>query len=122
MNSDCTQQHTIHHNFKDIVDLSPEAIFVCVNETIVFANGTALSLLKAAKPIDVIGRSVYSFLQPQSHNDLRKVISLVLGNPKGYISSEDKIIACDGEIIDIEISSTYIQYDDKDGVIFFLKI
>lgn len=121
MNSNCTQQHTVHNSFKDIVDLSPEAIFVCVNETIVFANGTALSLLKATTPNDVIGRSVYSFLQPQSHNELRKVISLVLENPKGYISSEDKIIACDDEIIDIEISSTYIQFDGKDGVIFFFK-
>ncbi|NMB63739.1 MAG: PAS domain-containing protein, partial [Spirochaetes bacterium] len=93
MNTDCLKQHTVHNSFKDIVDLSPEAIFVYVDETIVFANTTALSLLKATRPDDVIGRSVYSFLQPKSHNELRKVISLVLEIPKSYISSEDKIIA-----------------------------
>jgi len=121
-NTDCIpQQNSAYNSFKDIVNLSPVAIFVYVNEIIVFANATALSLLKATKPYDVIGRNVYSFLLPQSHNDLRKVISLVLENPKSYISSEDKIIACDGESIDIEISSTYINFEGNDGVIFFFK-
>ncbi len=108
-------------HFKDIVDSSPEAIFVYVDARIIFANTTALQLLKAKNPQDVIGKDVFTFVPEQSHEALRKVISLVIQNRKNYISNEDRIIALDGEIIDIEISSTYFNFNGKDGIQAFIK-
>jgi PAS domain S-box-containing protein len=78
-------------HFKDIVDSSPEAIFVYVDAKIIFANNTALQLLKAKNPQDVIGKDVFSFVPEKSYEALRKVISLVIQNRKNYISNEDRI-------------------------------
>ena len=108
-------------NFMDMVHSSPEAIFVYVDEKIIFANNTALQMLKAKKPEDVIGKDVFSLVLPESRKALKKVIDLVIENRKNYISNEDKLIALDGDIIDIEISSTYFNFNGKDGIQAFIK-
>lgn len=108
-------------NFMDMVHSSPEAIFVYVDEKIIFANNTALQMLKAEKPEDIIGKDVFSLVLPESRKALKKVIDLVIENRKSYISNEDKLIALDGSTIDIEISSTYFNFNGRDGIQAFIK-
>ncbi len=108
-------------NFMDMVHSSPEAVFVYVDEKIIFANNTALQMLKAEKPEDVVGKDVFTLVLPESRKALKKVIDLVIENRKSYISNEDKLIALDGELIDIEISSTYFNFNGRDGIQAFIK-
>jgi PAS domain S-box-containing protein len=108
-------------NYMDMVHSSPEAIFVYVDEKIIFANNTALQMLRAEKPEDIIGKDVFTLVLPESRKALKKVIDLVIENRKNYISNEDKLIALDGSIIDIEISSTYFNFNGRDGIQAFIK-
>lgn len=108
-------------NFRDLAHSSPDAIFVYVDEKIIFANNTGLQLLRAAKDEEVIGRDIWDFVPAESHRSLRKAVDLVINYKKSYVSTEDKMITVDGETIDIEISSTYFNFNGKNGIQAFIR-
>jgi len=108
-------------NFRDLVHSSPDAIFVYVDEKIIFANSTALKLVKAEKTEEVVGKDIWDFVPAVSHKSLKRAVELVISNQRSYISTEDKMITVHGEIIDIEISSTYFNFNGKNGVQAFIR-
>lgn len=115
-------QYTLtEKNFKDLVHSSPDAIFVYVDDKIIFANKTGLNLFRANSSEDVIGKSIWNFIPEKSHESLKKAVDLIINNKKTYISTEDKIIALDGKIVDIEISSTYFNFDGRHGIQAFMR-
>ncbi len=120
--SDGKNEYTLtEKNFKDMVQSSPDAICVYVDEKIVFANTTGLRLFRAKTPEDLIGRNIWDLIPGKSHQRLKKAVDLIINNKKTYISTEDQIIATDGQIIDIEISSTYFNFNGKHGIQAFLR-
>ncbi len=108
-------------NFKDLVHSSPDAIFVYVDEKIVFANKTGLNLFRAHSPDEVIGKEIWNFIPEQSHKSLKKAVDMIINDKKTYISTQDKIIAVDGKTIDIEISSTYFNFNGRHGIQAFMR-
>jgi PAS domain S-box-containing protein len=59
--------------YRAIAENSPDAIFVRVEDTIVFANPAAVKLLRADSDADLVGSSMLSLYHPGDHNQ-------VLGN------------------------------------------
>ncbi len=108
-------------NFKDLVQSSPDAVFVYVDGKIIFANNTGLRLFRADKPEDLIGRRIWDLIPPESHQSLKKAINLIINNRRSYISSEDRIITVDGHLVDIEISSTYFNFNGRHGIQAFIR-
>ncbi len=108
-------------NFRDLAHSSPDAIFVYVDEKIIFTNNTGLKLLKAAEAEQVIGRDIRDFIPAASHKSLEKAIGLIINNKKSYISTEDKMITINGDPIDIEISSTYFNFNGRHGIQAFIR-
>jgi len=120
--SDGKSEYTLtEKNFKDLVQSSPDAICVYVDEKIVFANTACLRIFRAGNPRDLIGRNIWDLIPEKSRQGLEKAVDLIINNKKTYISTEDQIIATDGEIIDIEISSTYFNFNGKHGIQAFLR-
>jgi PAS domain S-box-containing protein len=108
-------------NFRDLAHSSPDAIFVYVDEKIIFTNNTGMILLRASEPEQVIGKDIWDFIPPSSHKSLKRAVDLIINNRKSYISTEDKMIAVDGTAIDIEISSTYFNFNGKNGIQAFIR-
>lgn len=108
-------------NFKDLVHSSPDAIFVYVDEKIVFANKTGLNLFRTDSPEEVIGKEIWQFIPEKSHDSLKKAVDMIINDKKTYISTQDKIIAVNGEVIDIEISSTYFNFNGRHGIQAFMR-
>jgi len=108
-------------NFRDLAHSSPDSIFVYVDEKIIFANNSALKLLRATKSEEVTGRDIWDFIPAASRKSLKRAVDLIINYKKSYISTEDKIITIDGETIDIEISSTYFNFNGKNGIQAFIR-
>ncbi len=108
-------------NYRDMVFSSPDAIFVHVDEKIIFANNAGLKLLKASDADEILGKIIWDFIPPESQKSLKRAVNLIINNRKSYISTEDKIITLEGDIIDIEISSTYFNFNGKNGVQAFIR-
>ncbi|NNE85646.1 MAG: PAS domain S-box protein [Alphaproteobacteria bacterium] len=56
--------------YRAIAENSPDAIFVRVDDSIVFANPAAVKLLRADSEADILGSSMLSLYHPGDHNQL----------------------------------------------------
>ncbi len=108
-------------NFRDLVHSSPDAIFVYVDDKIIFANNTAVKLLNAEKPEYVLGRDMLDFIPASNRKALKNAVDLIINNKKSYISTEEKLMTIDGKTIDIEISTTSFDFNGKKGVQAFIR-
>ena len=120
-NAGNTEAALSEKNFMDLIQSSPDAVFVYVEDKIIFVNKAAVRLLHAEKPGDITGHDVWEFIPRESHKSLRKAIGLIINHSKSYITTEDRMITVDGSLIDIEISSTYFNFNGKHGIQAFVR-
>ena len=64
--------------YRQLVELSPDAVFVNAGGTVVFANRAMARLLGAAEPSEMIGRSVWDLADPQVRAIIEKRIERML--------------------------------------------
>ena len=89
-------------DYSQLVDLSPDGIFVSRNNVIVFANPAALRLFGALAPDQVVGQSPLRFFPPDRHTHIReRVRQLLLG--KNVPAVEETLLRLDGSVRDVEI-------------------
>jgi len=97
--------------YRLLVEHSPEAIAVHSGGKIVYANDSMVSLLKAKNPEELIGKEVMSFV----HKDYKGIVSdRIKKTQEEKVHSEileEKFIACDGKIIDVEVTAIPFIYN-----------
>jgi PAS domain S-box-containing protein len=102
-------------DYSQLVDLSPDGIFVSRNNSIVFVNPAALRLLGASTPDQVIGQSPLRLFHPDRHTHIReRVRQLLLG--KAVPVAEEMLVRLDGSTRDVEVIGTLFE-DPRDPAI-----
>jgi PAS domain S-box-containing protein len=94
-----------YEQYKQLVELSPVAICVQSNDEIVFINTAGVKLFGVSDPSELIGRNVTDFFAPYNQHLLDKL-------PK----FETKLYRGNGTIIDVEVSTTPITFQDKQAI------
>jgi two-component system, cell cycle sensor histidine kinase and response regulator CckA len=88
---------------RQLVEYSPDAIFIDRADRIVFANNPCLKLFGVGSREQVMGKSLFDFIHPDYHAIVRERIRIIeSGRPAPL--SEAKIKRCDGNLVDVEIS------------------
>lgn len=95
-----------------LVESSPDGILISQDTRIVFANPAAVRLFGASEPAQLLGRSPFDLIHPDSHALIRERIGRLLA---GQIvpPAEEKIVRLDGAVTDVEVNSTLLE--DRDG-------
>jgi PAS domain S-box-containing protein len=91
--------------YRQLVDVSPEAIFINRGTKIVFINRQGLELLGATGPEEVIGRSPFEFIHPDSHQMENERIRLLLNGLEQLPMAEEKFVQVDGTVVDVEVTA-----------------
>jgi PAS domain S-box-containing protein len=65
--------------YRQLVDISPDAVLLHTKGKIIFANPAALKLLGASHAAEIIGKNVIDFIQPEFRAAVRKNIEKDLG-------------------------------------------
>jgi PAS domain S-box-containing protein len=95
-------------DYSQLVDLSPDGIFLSRNNAIFFVNPAALILFGAGSPDQVIGQSPLRFFPPERHTQIReRVRQLLMG--KSVPAVEETLVALDGTVRDVEIIGTLFE-------------
>jgi PAS domain S-box-containing protein len=95
-------------DYSQLVDLSPDGIFVSRNNVIVFVNPAALRLFGALTPDQVVGQSPLRFFHPDRHAHIREQVrQLLLGRTVPAV--EETLQRLDGSIRDVEIIGTLFE-------------
>ncbi len=98
--------------YKELVDLSPDAIVVHAEGKITYANDAGLRLFKAPDLETVIGKPILDFVHPHYRKLVQDRAERAYGGSRGSTISE-KMIRYDGSVMDVEVAVASIAYEGK---------
>jgi sigma-B regulation protein RsbU (phosphoserine phosphatase) len=101
--------------YRKIVNLSPEAIIIVVDNRIVLANHQACKLV-GIEYSEVIGESIYKYIENECVKNIRKRIKQILEEKKGKSTFDHKIIRYDNSVVEVETSSSYLTYKGRPAI------
>jgi PAS domain S-box-containing protein len=102
-------------HYRQLVDLSPDGIFIVRDSRVVFLNSAAMRMFGASTPDQVLGQSPLRFFHPDDHTLIRaRLRQLLLG--KSIPTVEETIVGLDGTVTDVEVTSTLLE-DSQDRAV-----
>ena len=96
--------------YRQLFDLSPDAIAVHSTDRILLANKAAMNLLGAAKPEEIIGRPMLDFIHPDYRKLAIERTRQQIAEGKVVPVMEEKYICLDGTTIDVEVTAAPVHY------------
>jgi len=107
--------------YRQLTELSPDAIFIHGDWKIVYANPAGLRLFGAKDAGEIIGRDVLDFVHPEFKefvgNRIKQSYEEKLKSPL----AESRVIRLDGRAVDVEAVSTPIDYKGRPATQFVLR-
>jgi len=100
------------HRYRNLMELSPDAIWVNRDDRIDLVNSEALRLLGVASADQVEGRSPFEFFHPDCHWKIRERL-LAARQGKVVRHSEETALRPDGTLRQVEVSSA--RFEDSLG-------
>lgn len=94
--------------YQRLVKFLPEPIVVSDEGFMMYANKLAMKLFRANAENDLVGKSLFHFIHPEFCGQARAIMSNVMRTDNPSQFQEIKIICCDGQMIEAEISSIRI--------------
>ena len=107
--------------YRDLVELSPETIYIQQNGKIVFINSAGAKLLGAKSPEDLVGRSVAHIFRrppPETASDLAYQEKEEF---QEIPASEEKYLRLDGSPVEVEVSAVPIEFRGKPALQVFAR-
>ncbi len=99
--------------YRQLTELSLDAIVVYCEGTIVLANAAAVRLLAAATPEQLVGRDIIDFVHPGERTASRKRLRHVLNDGEQVPLIERTAVRLDGSEVDIESAAAPLIYHGK---------
>jgi PAS domain S-box-containing protein len=97
-----------------LVDLSPYAIFINRQNRVVYVNPACLQLLRANQPEQLLGKSPLALFHPDFHPLVQERIRRLSETLRQVPPLEEKVVRCDGTLLDVEVRAT--AYRDDAGM------
>jgi PAS domain S-box-containing protein len=98
--------------YRQLVELSPDAIFIQCDEQFVFINSATVKLYRASNREELLGKSVLDVVHPDYQELVKEQLrELREGQPVELI--EQKAVRFDGTIIDVEVAAAPFIYQEK---------
>ncbi len=107
--------------FRMLVETAPDAILLYTGRELAYANQSAAELLGAADAETILGLHVNSHIHPDYHAAVEARDRLLLDEKQSTPLMEQKFIQLDGTSIDVEVTSAPIRYEDRDGMLVYVR-
>ena len=124
--NDITVQHMAQkaielseEKYRTVIETAREAIFIIKDGIIKFAN-QALLEINNAKEKDVVGKKFLDFIPEEEHDRVMKFHIERMNAPPPFIRYDSKAKTISGEIREVEVSSSIIQYEGGPAVLVLL--
>jgi PAS domain S-box-containing protein len=98
--------------YRQLVDLSPEAVFIHSDGRFRFANPAAAALLGFSSPRELIGREVDEALAPATRNAGRQRIAAVYAGGVAH-PADEVFLRADGSLVEVNVVRTRIEYEGR---------
>ena len=99
--------------YRQLVELSPDAIVVHASGTVVYVNHATLKLFGAANADDLIGTPVLEHIHPDYRAAVIDRIRTMTEQKTTVPLIEEKMLRLDGTVFDCEVVATHISYNNQ---------
>ena len=107
--------------YKKLIKFLPDAVLVYNNGKITFSNSKAAKLFGVSSYKELNGKSVFDFVNPKSHESVKKIISKIENNNEEVIMIEEEFVGLKGGEVHTEIKATSIEYEGKDSILVVIR-
>jgi PAS domain S-box-containing protein len=107
--------------YQRLIKFLPEPIVIIDNGVILYTNISSIKLIKASHEDEVVGKSIFSFIHPDYHEESIKVARQVIETDIPTPFQERVLICTNGDHITVEISSIRIEYMGKPATLSVLR-
>lgn len=94
----------LNKRLRMIFELAPIAIWITESEQIIFANRACGPLFGIDNHLDLMGRSIYSLLAPESQDQVRRAVASALGTERPVSSAGERLVRLDGKVREVDIA------------------
>jgi PAS domain S-box-containing protein len=114
-------QHALEESekqYKRLVEHLPEAVFVQIDERIVYANPAAARLLGATDSTALAGLSLADLAEPSRREEMRQALRAVLEQREMMARVEQRYLCFDGEsVIDVEVMAIPFRHEGRPAIL-----
>ncbi len=90
-------------HYREIVQSTPDLIFMDRAGLVSYVNEGGIKLLRAGNAREIVGRPALDFFHSSYHSIIRDRIAQLLQGPSVAPLIEEKLVALDGAVIDVEV-------------------
>ncbi|MBI3529138.1 MAG: PAS domain S-box protein [Betaproteobacteria bacterium] len=102
--------------YRQLVELSPDAIHIHQDGKFVFVNSACLRLFGATSPDQLIGRPLLEIIHPDHRETVRERMRIQYEEGKLIPGMEQKVLRLDGSTVDVEIKSAPFIVDGRPAI------
>jgi PAS domain S-box-containing protein len=103
--------------YRNLVEMLPEGLWVHRNGIILYVNPAMVRLLGASREEELLGRSIYDFVHPESRDSVRERTEEVQEKGVTVPLKEHKYISLDGSVVDVETLATAVPFHGERAVL-----
>lgn len=98
--------------YRNLVEISPDGIFIIQNSIIVFVNNSGQKLLDANYKVDIIGKNILELFPKLFNSKIGDSLSEIFINPIIGNLVEARMLNFSKKVLDVEISAALFDYNN----------
>ncbi|MCB1779176.1 MAG: response regulator [Candidatus Competibacteraceae bacterium] len=99
--------------YRQLVELSPDAIYINCDEKIAYINAAGVRLFGANSPAALLGMSFWDRLHPDCHEMVRERLQQIHMMKKAVPLLEERYVRLDGTVFPVEVAAAPFMYQGK---------
>jgi len=116
-----TERKKIEAHYRDLIEMSPDAIYIHRDNKIIFANQKAVEMYGAENREALIGISPYDFLRPDEREIAYERSRNMLSDGNFMPLKEFQHTTLDNRLIDIEATGRSVMFDGQEALLTYAR-
>ncbi len=101
--------------YRNLLESAPVGIAVYIDEKIAYINPSGISMLRAEKAENILGKTIWEILHPVEIAKAKERLSIMLSGKKGVYPVETKYIRMDGSEMPVEVTAMPFIYKEMEA-------
>lgn len=108
-----TALHNSEERYRSLVDLSPDALFVLVEDKLVFINSAGVKLFGATSQSELVNRPMRQLVHPDEWKSVQNRMRRLRESARPAAFVEQRVLRLDGSIVAVEMTAAPLLFEGK---------
>jgi PAS domain S-box-containing protein len=107
--------------FRAVVEQLNDAIIVCADDTVAYANRAAVALLGAAAAYRIVGRALFDCVEPACRADMANALARASNGQVAQAPLPLTMLRVDGRVVPVDVTLTSVVFERRRCVALVLR-